>query len=114
MTLSWPVPTDPREGDWDGLVAAVTARTAGLLPASLEVVAGVLPARRELSSRSEWPGDDADPVTTILAGLGPTLALQEYQTAHGERPVSHTIRQRGVLDDRGMPIAQELLLDVLP
>lgn len=114
LTLCWPVPTDPRDGDWDGLVAAVEARTAGLSPTSLSVVAGVLPARRELSCRSAWPGDDADPVQMMLSGMGPTLALQEYQAAHAERPLSRTIRQRGVLDEIGMPIAQEMVLDVRP
>ncbi|OYO12427.1 MerR family DNA-binding transcriptional regulator [Enemella evansiae] len=114
LTLAWPVPTDPREGDWDALVAAVGERTAGLLPTSLEVVAGVLPARRELSCRSEWPGEGADPAATVLSGMGPMLALQEHESAHAERPLSRTIRQRGVLGEEGMPTAQEMVLDVHP
>lgn len=114
LSLCWPVADDPRRGDWAGLVTAVTGRTSGQLPMAPTVVAGVLPHRRELSCRQGAVTEGTDPAAIAMAGMGPALALQEYQTAHSEVPVSRALRQRGVLDDDWQAVGQEWVLDVRP
>jgi len=81
-----PAAADQRTLDWDGFIAGLRA---ALDDPDLPVVAGVLPARWEVSCTADVDHDDEQ--ASMVSGPAPRLAVDAYITEHALRPLAlHT------------------------
>lgn len=112
IDLCWPVPADPREGSWAEIGARVAQGLPPALAAHAEIVAGVLPARIEVTATGMRFAEHQTERAMLISGLAPGLALSEYLQRNGLEPLSRQVRQRGVIGPDGMPVGNEVVMDV--
>lgn len=102
-----PAARDQRELDWDGFTERVRDQHGG---AEIDVLAGVLPERLEVSCSAEV--DHGDEAASMAAGIAPRLAVDEYVRAHGLKPLSRSARDLNIIGPDGMDIGSVSVRDI--
>jgi DNA-binding transcriptional MerR regulator len=109
MLVCRPTIRDQREVDWNGFTEHIREHLAG---EEVEAVAGVLPARLEVSCRAEV--DFEDEAAAMAAGFAPRLAVEEYVRARGLQPLGRASRELGTLVSENENSVAVTVRDVKP
>jgi DNA-binding transcriptional MerR regulator len=87
LLVCHPARHDQRQTDWDGFADHIDRR---LPRADVEVLAGVLPPRIEVTCAVQLP--EGDRATSMASSYAPYMAIDEYIKAHALRPLDGAAR----------------------